>query len=80
MASLFVRGSLSEYGDGVVFGGLRFYFGQRDKTLMRRHREDDPAVAFTTGNIGIGLTGDTDIGFGGFNSGSGNIGLFNSGK
>ena len=24
-------------------GGLRFYFGQKDKTLIRRHREDDPS-------------------------------------
>jgi hypothetical protein len=44
MASLFVRGSVSESGDGAVLGGLRLYFGQRDKTLMRRHREDDPTV------------------------------------
>jgi len=21
---------------------VRFYFGQKDKTLIRRHREDDP--------------------------------------
>ena len=23
-------------------GGVRFYFGQRDKTLIDRHRQDDP--------------------------------------
>jgi len=80
MASLFVRGSVSEYGDGVVLGGLRFYFGQREKTLMRRHREDDPTPYLSTGNIGIGLSGTTAGDIGGFNIGSGNRGLFNSGR
>ncbi|CKT28477.1 PPE family protein [Mycobacterium tuberculosis] len=32
-----------------------------------------------SGNFGIGLTGDNLTGFGGFNTGSGNVGLFNSG-
>jgi hypothetical protein len=42
MASLFANGGVSEDGDGAVLGGLRLYFGQRAKTLIRRHREDDP--------------------------------------
>ncbi|MEZ5890424.1 MAG: hypothetical protein R3D52_09310 [Xanthobacteraceae bacterium] len=47
MASLFANGSLLENGDGAVMGGLRVYFGQRDKTLIRRHREDDPSSVGT---------------------------------
>ena len=34
-----------EYGDDdylTVLGGLKFYFGGEDKSLIRRHREDDP--------------------------------------
>lgn len=43
--SLFVNGTLSESGDsGAVFAGLRFYLGQHDKSLLRRHREDDPPL------------------------------------
>lgn len=37
--------SKAEYGDGQFFsflGGLKFYFGGEDKSLIRRHREDDP--------------------------------------
>jgi len=35
----------AEYGDDEAFnilGGLKFYFGGEDKSLIRRHREDDP--------------------------------------
>ena len=70
MVSLFASGSVSEHGDGAALAGLRLYFGQSEKTLIRRHREDDP-------NVGIANTGSFNIGFG--NSGSGNIGFFNSG-
>jgi hypothetical protein len=37
--------SKAEYGDDdfvSVLGGLKFYFGGEDKSLIRRHREDDP--------------------------------------
>ncbi|MBK1867375.1 hypothetical protein [Taklimakanibacter albus] len=37
--------SKADYGDDDFFsilGGLRFYFGGEDKSLIRRHREDDP--------------------------------------
>lgn len=40
MASAFVEGRLGDYTG--VWGGLRFYIGQKNKSLMRRHREDDP--------------------------------------
>jgi len=42
MAALFAQGLISEGGNNAVLGGLRIYFGQHDKSLIRRHREDDP--------------------------------------
>jgi hypothetical protein len=44
MAGLFAEGHVGEHSDNGVWGGLRFYFGQKDKTLIRRHREDDPPI------------------------------------
>ena len=41
-AALFTEGLIGERGNNAIFGGLRIYFGQRDKTLMERHRQDDP--------------------------------------
>jgi hypothetical protein len=42
MAALFAQGLIGEGGNSAVLGGLRIYFGQHDKTLMERHRQDDP--------------------------------------
>ncbi len=42
MGAAFAEGRLGEHNRNGVFGGLRFYFGQKDKSLIRRHREDDP--------------------------------------
>jgi hypothetical protein len=42
MASLFAHALFAEGGNNAVLGGVRFYFGQRDKTLIDRHRQDDP--------------------------------------
>jgi hypothetical protein len=42
MASLFAAARFAEGGDNLAVAGLRFYFGQRDKTLIDRHRQDDP--------------------------------------
>jgi hypothetical protein len=42
MAALFVEGRAGADGYRAVFGGLKFYFGQRDKSLIGRHRQDDP--------------------------------------
>jgi hypothetical protein len=42
MASLFVGGSIGEGGANAILSGVRIYFGQRDKTLIDRHRQDDP--------------------------------------
>jgi hypothetical protein len=44
MASLFAAALFAEEGHNVVHGGLRIYFGQHDKTLIDRHRQDDPAA------------------------------------
>jgi hypothetical protein len=41
MASLFADGVIGETGLYAVRGGLRIYFGQRDKTLINRNRQDD---------------------------------------
>ncbi len=42
--SLFVNGALGNKGYGTVLAGVRFYFGGPDKSLIRRHREDDPGA------------------------------------
>jgi hypothetical protein len=38
-----VSGWIGERADNGVFAGLRIYFGERDKTPIDRHRQDDPA-------------------------------------
>ncbi len=45
-ASLFVEGRIGERHSNSVLGGLRVYFGNSDKSLIRRHREDDPPTYF----------------------------------
>jgi len=40
--SLFVEGQVGENDYATVFGGVKFYFGGEQKSLIRRHREDDP--------------------------------------
>jgi hypothetical protein len=42
MGALFVEGRIGEEDFKGVWGGLRFYTGQKDKTLIQRHRQDDP--------------------------------------
>jgi len=42
MASLFAEALFAEGGSNAVLAGLRVYFGQHDKTLIDRHRQDDP--------------------------------------
>ncbi|HEY6618344.1 MAG TPA: hypothetical protein VIY68_02255 [Steroidobacteraceae bacterium] len=43
MAALFANGIIGEVGTYGVSGGVRFYFGQHDKTLIERNRQDDPS-------------------------------------
>ena len=41
--SFYVEGQVGEQDYSSIFGGVRFYFGGPDKSLIRRHREDDPS-------------------------------------
>jgi hypothetical protein len=60
MATLFAEGRIGEGSNNYgAWGGLRVYFGHSDKTLIRRHREDDPINGFgpeTLFEIANGLT------------------------
>jgi hypothetical protein len=42
LGSFFVEARLGEDHYRGIWAGLRIYYGQRDKSLIRRHREDDP--------------------------------------
>jgi len=52
-STLYADGSVGEDGTHAAGLGMRFYFGQHDKTLIRRHREDDPPMAPNTVAISI---------------------------
>ena len=41
-ASVFAEGRIGSDDYAGIWGGLRFAFGGEDKSLIRRHREDDP--------------------------------------
>jgi hypothetical protein len=51
MGSLFVEARAGEHEFNGVWGGLKFYFGQKDKTLIQRHRQDDPPIWDTLHSI-----------------------------
>lgn len=64
--SVFAEGRLGQRGASAVFGGLKLYFGQKDKSLMRRHREDDPInyhMDTATSGGGLGSNGGAGGGF-----------------
>jgi hypothetical protein len=42
LGSVFVEARLGEDKFSGIWAGLRVYYGQHDKSLIRRHREDDP--------------------------------------
>jgi hypothetical protein len=49
MASIFVEGRAGEDNFKSIWAGLRMYFGNKDKSLIRRHREDilsDTVIGF----------------------------------
>lgn len=46
--SLFAEGQVGEDDHATVWAGMRFYLHSQDKSLIRRHREDDP-IAIGTG-------------------------------
>lgn len=54
--SFTVEGEVGEDGYTSVMAGLSLYFGGEDKSLMRRHREDDPRL-HTFGIISAGVIG-----------------------
>ena len=58
MAALFAEGRLGERNSSGIVGGLKIYFGQKDKTLIRRHREDDP-TQWSTGADGAAPTSNS---------------------
>lgn len=45
-ASITVDGRIGEDGFSSIMAGLSLYFGGEDKSLIRRHREDDPRLYF----------------------------------
>ena len=45
-ASITVDGRIGEDSFSSVMAGLSLYFGGEDKSLIRRHREDDPRLRF----------------------------------
>lgn len=52
MASLFAEASVGEGSNNYsITGGVRFYIGQHDKSLIRRHREDDPEIEWTPDSL-----------------------------
>ena len=57
-ASLTVDGRIGEDGFTSVLAGFSVYFGGEDKSLIRRHREDDPRLhsfdIFNAGAVGSG--------------------------
>lgn len=63
MAALFAEGRVGEDNFRGVWGGIKFYFGQKDKTLILRNREDDPTDWGSDfgGNSNTGSTGQTCV-------------------
>jgi hypothetical protein len=70
-ASLTVNGRAGEHGFTSIMAGFSFYFGGEDKSLIRRHREDDPrnrsldifgagGAVLGGGTLGTGPTCDND--------------------
>ncbi len=54
MAAVFAEGFLSDEGRSGVLGGLKLYFGEHEKSLIRRNREDDPPTTTTDSVQGLG--------------------------
>ena len=64
--SLFVDSTISEGGDMAALTGFRVYLGRSNKSLIRRHREDDPNQTAIRGSLpgfgGAGLEGPFENG------------------
>ena len=60
IATGFVEGRIGEHDFQGIWGGLKLYFGQRDKPLIDRHRQDDPTAWGVNSLFGIlGNSGQT---------------------
>ena len=57
-SSMLANGSVQEDGEASATAGLRLYLGQHDKSLIRRHREDDPqgSLAIAIGDAANAIT------------------------
>ena len=55
--STFVEGRLGQDNSKAVWAGVRLYFGESGKSLIRRHREDDPNLWEPDNHLGI----DTEL-------------------
>jgi opacity protein-like surface antigen len=55
--SLTLEGQMGENGYTAATAGLKFYFGGEQKTLIRRHREDDPADGLLSNAGGAATAG-----------------------
>ncbi len=74
-ASAFVEGRIGDRNNRAVFGGLTIYFGQKDKTLIRRHREDDPPNRLIDDMFSGANTGGNGNGNGGNNARNRRLGI-----
>ena len=61
MTSVYAEGDLGAHGNNAVVAGLRIYFGQNDKSLLQRHREDDPPLVGGANYFAGGVTGGPTI-------------------
>jgi hypothetical protein len=75
--SAFVRAAYGWNNSSNILAGVRIYFGNHDKTLIRRQREDDPQSNLPTFCGGHGACGahDLNIGLVGFPDTHGSMGL-----
>jgi hypothetical protein len=60
--ALFVEGRVGSRESDGVWGGLRVYFGQKPKSLIRRHREDDPPQSLADSGAAFGNASGTSAG------------------
>lgn len=58
-SALFVEGRVGTERLDSVWAGVRFYFGQKPKSLIRRHREDDPPAGLKNSASAFGNAGST---------------------
>ena len=49
--SAFVSAAYGWNNSSNIMAGIRIYFGNHDKTLIRRQREDDPTVAISKTSV-----------------------------